>query len=125
MEGLGASIYKKGYKAGRTMVLVDLGFISAEEGAKIAEMPEKKFIEDMNSIYYGSKKNFDKPTEKEISERRRIYSEAKAVGIDLLDLNDEEDPTHGKARREALRLIVAREAVPEEIKQELLAAKKN
>lgn len=70
------------------------------------------------------RRDFVKPTEEEIEERRNMYAKAEELGIDLLkfDDNDKEDRIKRDIRKAIIFLGEGKE-VPPELKKRLLQRK--
>lgn len=70
------------------------------------------------------RRDFVKPTEEEIKERRNMYAKAEELGIDLLkfDDNDKEDRIKRDIRKAIIFLGEGKE-VPPELKKRLLQRK--
>ncbi len=70
------------------------------------------------------RRDFVKPTEEEIKERRNMYAKAEELGIDLLkfDDNDKEDRIKCDIRKAIIFLGEGKE-VPPELKKRLLQRK--
>lgn len=71
-----------------------------------------------------NRRDFVKPTEQEIEERRNMYAKAEELGIDLLkfDDNDKEDRIKRDIRKAIIFLGEGKE-VPPELKKRLLQRK--
>ena len=71
-----------------------------------------------------NRRDFVKPTEQEIKERRNMYAKAEELGIDLLkfDDNDKEDRIKRDIRKAIIFLGEGKE-VPPELKKRLLQRK--
>ena len=71
------------------------------------------------------KREFIKPTSEEINERKRMYSEAESLGIDLMsfDNNSKDSITRRKKRRKAILLIGTGKPIPQELKKALTVRK--
>lgn len=71
-----------------------------------------------------NRRDFVKPTEQEIKERRNMYAKAEELGIDLLkfDDNDKEDRIKRDIRKAIIFLGEGKE-VPLELKKRLLQRK--
>ena len=72
------------------------------------------------------RRDFVKPTEQEIKERRNMYAKAEELGIDLLkfDDNDKEDQIKCDIRKAIIFLGEGKE-VPPELKKRLLQDRKS
>ena len=66
-------------------------------------------------------RDFIKPTPTEIEARRKMYDEAEKLGIALMGIDDEKEPSKEEKNyiRKAIILLNAGKDVPDEIKKHL------
>ena len=68
-------------------------------------------------------RKFEKTTEKEIAERKKMYQDAEALGIDLMSYDGDQSEEERRDIRKAVILLGAGKEVPEDLRQRLLSRK--
>jgi hypothetical protein len=74
--------------------------------------------------YEMKKRTFIQPTVEEIEKRKKMYSEADELGIDLMSFDGGDNKTEKRDIRKAVVLLAGGKSIPEDLKDRLMARKK-